>query len=120
MARSQEVEEPPADREKRSSKTKSNSMATTSNSGSARTTGRRNGRKKAKGKRRERTEQEDPSDDSDSDSHDPEPRAGTSPRHWPRIQFEIITKVMGQSLHETLKIAGVFTFKVWSVLSISQ
>ena len=120
MASSQEVEEPPVDQEKKSSKTKSRSTATTSNSGSARTTGGRNGSKKAKGKRPECAEQEDPSDDSDLDSHDLEPHAGTSPRHRPRIQFEIITEVMGQSLRETLKIAGAFTFKVWGVLYISQ
>ena len=109
MASSQEVEEPPVDQEKKSSKekkslkTKSNSTATTSNSGSAHMTGGRNGSKKAKGKRPECTEQEDPSNDSDSDSHDLEPHAGTSPS-------EIITEVMGQSLCKTLKIASAFTF----------
>ena len=121
MASSQEVEEPPVDQEQESSKekesanTKSNSTATTSNGGSAHTTGGGSHTKKARGKTRKRTEQEDPNDGSD-DSHDLDPHAGTSQRHMPRIQFEIVTEVMGQSLHETLKIAGAFTFKVWNVL----
>lgn len=119
MARSHEVEEPLVDQEKESSKTESNSTATTSHSGSVRTTGGGNRSKKAKGKTPERTEQEDPSDGSD-DSHDPDPCAGTSLSTRPRIQFEIITEVMGQSQRETLKIAGAFTFKVWGVLSFSQ
>ena len=125
MANSQEVEEPPVDQEQESSKekespkTESNSTATTSNSSSAHMTGGGNRSKKAKGKTRKHTEQEDPSDGSD-DSHDLDPHAGTSRRHRPRIQFEIVTEVMGQSLHETLKIAGAFTFKVWGVLSFSQ
>ena len=116
MARSHEVEDLPVDQEKESSKTKSNSTATTSNSGSVRMTGGRNRSKKAKGKKPERTKREDPSDGSD-DSDDLDPRAGTSPSTRPRIQFEIVTEVMGQSQRETLKIAGAFTFKVWSVLS---
>lgn len=117
MATSQEVEEPAADqekgssKEKESSKTEGNSTATTSNSSSAHTTGGRNRSKKAKGKTPEDPEQENSSDDSD-DSHDQDPHAGTSPRHRPRIQFEIITEIMGQSLRETLKIAGAFTFQV--------
>jgi len=119
MPRSHEVEEPPGDQEKESSKTESNSTAITSNSGSVCTTGGGNRSKKAKGKKLERTEREDPSDGS-ADSHDPDPRAGTSSSTRPRIQFEIITEVMGQSQRETLKIAGAFTFKVWGVLSSSQ
>jgi len=118
MASFHEVEEPPVDQEKESSKTESNSVATTSNS-SARTTGGGNRSKKAKGKTPERKEQEDPNDGSD-DSHDSDPHAETSPTLRPRIQFEIITEVMGLSLRETLKIAGAFTFKVWGVLSFSQ
>jgi len=112
MARSPEVEEPPVDqeKEKESSKAESNSTATTSTSGSARTTGGGNHSKKEKGKAKERTKQEDPSDSSD-DSYDPDPHAGTS-RTRPRIQFEIITKIIGQAQRETLKIAGAFTFKV--------
>ena len=112
MARSCEVKEPPVDqeKEKESSKAESNSTASTSTSGSARTTGGGNHSKKERGKAKERTEQEDPSDSSD-DSHDPDPHAGTS-RTRPRIQFEIITKIMGQAQRETLKIAGAFTFKV--------
>jgi hypothetical protein len=118
MAGYHEVEEPPVDQEKESLKTESNSTATTSNSCSVRAPGG-NRSKKAKGKRPEHTEQEDPSDSSD-DSYDPDPCTGTRLRTRPRIQFEIITEVMGQSQRETLKIAGAFTFKVWGVLSSSQ
>ena len=118
MARSHGVEEPPVDQEGESSKTESNSTAATSNSGSVRPTGGGNRSEKAKGKTPKRTEQKDSSDGSDpDDSNDPDAGAGTSPGTRPRIQFEIITKVMGPPQPETLKIAGAFTFKVWGVLS---
>ena len=119
MAGSHEVEELPVDQEKELSKTESDSMGTTSNSGSTHATGGGNGSKKAKGKRPERTEREDASDGSD-DPDDPDPPAGIIERPTPRIQFEIVTEVMGQSLRETLKIAGAFTFKVWGLPFFSQ
>ena len=112
MAFSHKVEELPVDQKKESSKIETNRMANTSNSGSAHTTGGRNRSKKAKGKTLDHTEQEESSDGS-NDSHDSDPHVGTSPSPRPRIQFEIIT-VMGKALHETLNIAGAFTFKVCS------
>ena len=114
MASSHEVEELPVHQEKESSKIETNS---TSNSGSAHTTGGRNHSKKAKGKTPERTEQEESSDGS-NDSHDSDQHVGTSPSPRPRIQFEIITEVMGEDLHETLNIAGAFAFKVCFFFSI--
>ena len=125
MTSSYEVKELPVDqeeessKEKESSKAEANSEATTSNSNSAHTTGGGNHGKKAKGKTPERTEQEESSDGSD-DSHDSDPHAGTSPSPRPQIKFEIITEVKGESLRETLKIAGAFTFEVWGVLSFCQ
>ena len=125
MASSHEVEELLVDQEKESlgekesPKAESNSTGTTLNGGSTCGTGGGNGSKKAKGKIPKGTEQEDASDSSD-DPDDPGPPAGIIDRPMPRIQFEIVTEVMGQSLRESLKIAGAFTFKVWAVLSFSQ
>ena len=125
MASSHKVKELPVNQKKESSKIETNRMANTSTSGSAHlaahTTGGGNRSKKAKGKTLDRAEQEEFSDGS-NDSQYSDPHVGTSPSPRPRIQFEIITEV-GKALHETLNIAGAFTFKVcsffFSIISMS-